>query len=150
MREKAGTDLWLRGCERMSDEKYLGDFWEHERRGEAREQPGADKPWPVCTDGAGAGQPEDIGGPGGYERLLERLDELRFDQGNGLDDFLDENDTSDGEEDDGEEWTPADRAGFDGPDDPLLRYDPDSIDRRAINLALKAEFVGKDRPMSVD
>src|SRR3546814_18840248 len=74
----------------------------------------------------------------------------RFDQGNGLDDFLDENDTSDGEEDDGEEWTPADRAGFDGPDDPLLRYDPDSIDRRAINLALKAEFVGKDRPMSVD
>lgn len=58
----------------------FGDFWEHEIRVEAREQPSADKPWPVCTDGARAGPPEDIGGPGGYERLLERLDELRFDQ----------------------------------------------------------------------
>ena len=27
-------------------------------------------------------------------------------------------------------------AGFDGPDDPLLRYDPEAIDRRAINVAL--------------
>src|SRR3546814_16075347 len=87
----------------MMYEYDFGDFWEHEIRVEAREQPSADKPWPVCTDGARAGPPEDIGGPGGYERLLERLDELRFDQGNGLDDFLDENDTSDGEEDDGED-----------------------------------------------
>src|SRR3546814_12194690 len=101
----------------MMYEYDFGDFWEHEIRVEAREQPSADKPWPVCTDGARAGPPEDIGGPGGYERLLERLDELRFDQGNGLDDFLDENDASDGEEDDGDEWTQADRAGFDGPDD---------------------------------
>lgn len=63
--------------------------------------------------------------------------------------MLDEADTSDGEEVDGEEWTPADRAGFEGPDDPLLRYDPDVIDRRAINVALKAEFVGNDRQVSV-
>lgn len=150
LRELTLADLSLRVRQRMMYEYDFGDFWEHEVRVEAREQPSADKPWPVCTDGARAGPPEDIGGPGGYERLLERLDDVRFDQGNGLDDFLDENDTSDGEEDDGEEWTPADRAGFDGPDDPLLRYDPDSVDRRAINLALKAEFVGKDRPVSVD
>ncbi len=149
LRELILADLSLRLRQRMMYEYDFGDFWEHEIRVETREQPSADKPWPVCVDGARAGPPEDIGGPGGYERLLQRLDDVRFDQETGLDGLLDENDTGDGEEDDDEEWTPADRAGFDGPDDPLLRDDPDGIDRRVINLALEAEFAGKDQPESV-
>lgn len=35
---------------------------------------------------------------------------------------------------------------FDGPDDPLLRYDPETIDRSAINAALKREFASKSLP----
>ena len=68
---------------------------------------------------------------------------MRFDQEDGTDNLLDETDTGEGEEGDGEEWTSADRAGFDAPNDPLLRYDPSVIDRHAINIALQAEFTDK-------
>lgn len=145
LRELTLADLSLGLRQRMMYEYDFGDFWEHEIRVEAREPGSADKFWPVCIDGARAGPPEDVGGSGGYERLLERLDDVRFDRVDGVDNPLDEADTRD---DDGDEWTPADRAGFDGPDDPLLRYDPEAFDRGAINLALKTEFVGRDQSAS--
>ena len=148
LRELTLADLSLRLRQRMMYEYDFGDFWEHEIRVETREQPSADKPWPVCIDGARAGPPEDIGGPDGYERLLERLEDVRIEQEDGLYGLLDEDELDDEGQGDGKDWTPADRAGFDGPDDPLLRYDSEAIDRRAINVALKAEFAGKDRSVS--
>lgn len=153
LRELTLADLSLRLRQRILYEYDFGDFWEHEVRVEAREKPSADKSHPICVDGARAGPPEDIGGPGGHDRLLERLEDVRLEQEDGAYSFLDEDDPDDEEASDGDEWTPADRNGFDGPDDPLLRYDPKAIDRRTINAALKAEFAGdKDaRPsMSVE
>ena len=147
-RELTLADLSLRLRQRMVYEYDFDDFWEHEIRVETRKNSKKDKSYPLCVDGARAGPPEDVGGLGGYERLLERLYDVRFDQEDGLDSLLDEDDAGDGAEDDGAEWTSADRAGFDGPGDPLLRYNPDVIDRRAINVALKTEFAGTSLSLS--
>lgn len=112
LRELTLADLSLRLRQRRVYEYDFGDFWEHEIRVETREAPSADKLYPVCIDGARAGPPEDIGGPDGYERLLERLEGVHIEQEEGIYGLLDEDDPDDEEQVDGEEWTPADRAGF--------------------------------------
>lgn len=38
-------------------------------------------------------------------------------------------------------WSYFTNHGFDGDDDPLLRYDPAAFDRAAINVELRQEFV---------
>ena len=84
-----------------------------------------------------------MGGPDGYARLLERLDDLRLrllfdvlapagrDSGGEEDEF---------EDDDDDAWALACSHGFDGDDDPLLRYDPAAFDRRTVNAELRREL----------
>ncbi|MGD2070940.1 MAG: SEC-C metal-binding domain-containing protein, partial [Gemmatimonadota bacterium] len=51
----------------------FGDEWRHELTVEAIEPAGPDRPLIRCLEGGGACPPEDCGGPGGYEDLLEAL-----------------------------------------------------------------------------
>ena len=80
-------------------------------------------------------------GPDGYDHLLERLHELRLRL---LFDALSPAGEGDGGEEDGCEdddaWALACSHGFDGDDDPLLRYDPSVFDRRAVNAELRREL----------
>lgn len=86
----------------------------------------------------GAGPPEDIGGPDGYDRLLERLEDVRLERIYGTYQSIDLDNEEGSKEN---EWALAARNGFDGFEDPLLRYDPSAFDRRAVNAELKREFV---------
>lgn len=90
LRELTLADLSLRLRQRIVYEYDFGDFCEHEIRVETRETPPADKFYPICIDGARAGPPENIGGTGGYERLLERLEDVRVEQENGIYELLGE------------------------------------------------------------
>jgi hypothetical protein len=143
LREVTLADLSLRLRQKILYEYDFGDFWEHEVRVEARELADPKKPFPVCVGGARAGPPEDVGGPDGYDRLLERLHDLRlrllFDAlaPAGEDDGGKEDEFEDDEED---AWALACSYGFDGDDDPLLRYDPAAFDRRTVNAELRREF----------
>lgn len=136
------SDLSLRLRGKFAYEYDFGDFWEHEGRLEAREEPSPAKPYPVCVGGARAGPPEDVGGPGGYERLLQRQSDWRYDIGMGPDRLYEDGIPDDLEEEwtEDERWMVASRNGFDGDEDPLLRYDPEPFDRRAVNAELKREF----------
>ena len=120
-RELTLADLSLRLRQKLIYEYDFGDFWEHEIRVEGREE--AKKPYPVCIGGGRAGPPEDVGRLDGYDRLLERLEDVRLDRLYGTYRLISENDDEEewSEED---EWALAGRNGFDGPDDLLLRYDP--------------------------
>lgn len=120
----------------------FGDCWAHEVRLEAREEPNPSRPYPVCLGGARAGPPEDVGGPDGYERLLQRQAEWQYDVNMGPDRPYEDGipDDLEGEWTDDARWTIAARNGFDGDDDPLLRYDPEPFARRAVNAELKREF----------
>ena len=141
----ADLSLWLR--QKIIYEYDFGDFWEHEIRVEAREEAKPGSSCPVCIGGARAGPPpEDIGGPDGYDRLLWRLDEVRLDRlygvfppslENGSLGKVSEEDEVDLVED---AWSYFTSHGFDGDDDPLLRYDPAAFDRAAVNAELKREF----------
>jgi hypothetical protein len=51
----------------------FGDSWVHRLQVEAVERADPLLAYPVCTGGARACPPEDCGGPGGYERLLQAL-----------------------------------------------------------------------------
>lgn len=143
LREVTLADLRLRLRRKVVYEYDFGDFWEHELRLEAREAADPRKPHPVCVGGARAGPLEDVGGPDGYDGLLERLHDLRlrllFDalapagEGGGEGDAFEE---------EGDAWALACSYGFDGDDDPLLRYDPSAFDRRAVNAELRREFAG--------
>ncbi|QYG92364.1 plasmid pRiA4b ORF-3 family protein [Iamia sp. SCSIO 61187] len=51
----------------------FGDGWEHRIEVEAIEPATDHAPLPRCTGGRRAGPPDDVGGPWGYERLLDAL-----------------------------------------------------------------------------
>jgi hypothetical protein len=51
----------------------FGDDWEHEIVVEKILQPEPEVRYPVCVAGRRACPPEDVGGPWGYERLIEAL-----------------------------------------------------------------------------
>jgi hypothetical protein len=51
----------------------FGDGWEHDIVVEAVTPREEDSPYPLCTGGARACPPDDAGGPGGYQDLLEHL-----------------------------------------------------------------------------
>lgn len=138
-RELTLADLSLRLRQKLGCEYDFGDSWEHEIRVEGREDANSGKPYPVCIGGGRAGPPEDIGGPDGYGRLLERLEDVRPERHYGTYRLTSGNDDEEewSEED---EWALAGRNGFDGSDDALLRYDPSAFDRRAVNAELKHEF----------
>lgn len=135
-RELALADLSLRQRQKFLYEYDFGDFWEHEIRIEGREGADHEKPYPLCTGGGRARPPEDIGGPEGYDRLLERLEDVRLERLYGTYHSIDLDDGEGSEED---EWALAARNGFDGFEDPSC--DPSAFDRRAVNAALKREFV---------
>jgi hypothetical protein len=147
LREVTLADLSLRLRQKIIYEYDFGDFWEHEIRVEAREEAKPGTSYPVCIGGARAGPPEDIGGPDGYDRLLRRLDEVRLDRLYGVVLPPHENDalgtvSEDSEVDPIEDaWSYFTSHGFDGDDDPLLRYDPAAFDRAAVNAELRQEFV---------
>ena len=51
----------------------FGDDWVHEIKVEAISEKRKDRIYPVCVAGSGACPPEDCGGFGGYEELLEQI-----------------------------------------------------------------------------
>ena len=117
------ADLRLRLRQRILYEYDFGDMWEHEIRVEAKREREPGKVYPVCTDGARAGPPEDIGGPDGYAALVDRLrfgdvERLLFgeDDGDSEDDFEDDD------------------------DDPLSAFEPNRFSRREVNAELKREW----------
>ncbi len=65
-------DVVERGCRRFVYEYDFGDSWRHVVEVEDVREPG-DERGARCLDGARACPPEDCGGIGGYERLLEVL-----------------------------------------------------------------------------
>lgn len=124
-REIALTELGLRLRQRILYEYDFGDFWEHDIRVEARLTRDAGKIYPTCIAGSRAGPPEDIGGPGGYHALLDRL---RFGD---VDRLLSA--TGDEEDDDG----------FDD-DDPVRAFEPERFSQREVNIELKREWADSD------
>lgn len=119
-REVTLTDLRLRVRQRILYEYDFGDLWEHDVRVEAKLGREGGKDYPICIAGARAGPPEDVGGPGGYYALLDRL---RFGD---IDRLL-----SGGEEE------------FEG-DDPLCAFEPERFSRREVNAEMKRELAGSD------
>jgi hypothetical protein len=51
----------------------FGDGWEHQLQVEQALEPDARLSYPLCTGGARACPPEDVGGPPGYEDFLKAL-----------------------------------------------------------------------------
>lgn len=86
-----------------------GDSWNHTVTVEERNEPDPKARYPLVLDGARACPPEDCGGTGGYERLLESLA-----------------DPADPEHDDMIQWAP------DG-------YDPEAFDIRAHDAAVRKQ-----------
>lgn len=120
-REVTLADLRLRVRQRILYEYDFGDLWEHEIRVEARLERESGKVYPICTAGARAGPPEDIGGPPGYHALLDRL---RFGDLDRLLSGADEEDLED--------------------DDPLCAFEPERFIRREVNAELKRELTSLD------
>ncbi|NGO55441.1 plasmid pRiA4b ORF-3 family protein [Allomesorhizobium camelthorni] len=125
-REVMLADLQLRLRQRILYEYDFGDLWEHEIRVEAKLEREGGKVYPVCIAGARAGPPEDIGGPGGYEALLDRLSFGDIDR------LL----RGDDEEDVGEEFED---------DDALRAFEPERFSRREVNAELKRELAVADK-----
>lgn len=109
-REVTLAELQLRMRQRIHYEYDFGDMWEHEIRVEAKLKREAGKAYPICIAGARAGPPEDIGGPRGYDVLLDRL-------------FC-------GDEEDEE---------FED-DDLTRTFEPERFSRREVNAALRREL----------
>ncbi len=65
----------IRGARSIVYEYDFGDDWQHvlEIESEHTSVPPTDLAYPVCLAGARARPPEDCGGVGGYEHLLEAL-----------------------------------------------------------------------------
>ena len=125
-REVTLADLQLRLRQRIHYEYDFGDLWEHEIRVEATLKRVSGKVYPTCTAGARAGPPEDIGGPGGYNALVDRF---RFGD---IDRLL----RGDDEEDVDEEFED---------DDALHAFEPERFSRREMNAELKRELAGADK-----
>lgn len=121
------NDLNLRLRERFIYEYDFTDGWTHEIRLERRLPLDKEHTYPVCTDGARAGPPEDCGGAWSYLRLrqhyhlfyiAERLTEILQ-----------------------EEWAEVEREEL-----LKLRYwaGCDHFDRRAVNQSLKQYHLGRE------
>jgi hypothetical protein len=65
------ADLKLRAGERFIYEYDMGDGWLHDIVLEQVLPDDPRKTYPVCTAGAGDCPPEDCGGPGGYQDLID-------------------------------------------------------------------------------
>lgn len=65
------ADLKLRASERFIYEYDMGDGWLHDLILEQVLPDDPRKTYPVCTAGAGDCPPEDCGGPGGYQDLID-------------------------------------------------------------------------------
>jgi hypothetical protein len=65
------ADLKIRARERFIYEYDMGDSWFHDLVLEQVLPADPHKTYPVCTAGAGDCPPEDCGGPGGYQDLVE-------------------------------------------------------------------------------
>ena len=82
----------------------------------------------------------------GQQHYVEDADDLRELRLRLLFDALSPAGEGDGSEEEGSEneeddaWALACSYGFDGDDDPLLRYDPAAFERRAVNAELRREF----------
>jgi hypothetical protein len=116
----------LRVRQRIHYEYDFGDLWEHELRVEAKLERDGGKVYPICIAGARAGPPEDIGGPRGYDALLDRV---RFGDIDGLLRGDDEEDVDKEFED----------------DDALRALQPEHFSRREVNAELKRELAGADK-----
>jgi hypothetical protein len=120
------ADLQLRVCQRIIIYEYdFGDLWEHEIRVEAKPEREGGKAYPVCIAGARAGPPEYIGGPRGYDALLDRF---RFGD---IDRLL----GGDDDEDVDEEFED---------DDALRAFESERFSRREVNAELKRELACTD------
>jgi hypothetical protein len=64
------ADFKLRKNERFIYEYDMGDYWQHDSRLEQVLPLEPRKRYPVCTAGAGDCPPEDCGGPWGYRELM--------------------------------------------------------------------------------
>ena len=69
-------DLIDHGISRFGYEYDFGDSWRHTIEVEEIRPERGDQGWARCVDGARACPPEDCGGVGGYERLLESCSTL--------------------------------------------------------------------------
>ena len=80
------SDILPADSERMKF-KYtydFGDYWEHEVSYEGTVEPYAKTKYPICIEGERACPPEDCGGIGGYEYLLEVLDDPNHEEHQGM------------------------------------------------------------------
>lgn len=68
----------------------FGDNWEHEVLFEGIVEPEPGKKYPVCLEGERACPPEDCGGIGGYEHLLETLDDPTHEEHQGMKEWVGE------------------------------------------------------------
>jgi hypothetical protein len=97
----------LKGQERLRYEYDFGDSWEHDVVVEATSVTPTALKFAVCLDGRNACPPEDCGGAGGYQAMLEALA-----------------DPARGERDEYLEWLGGD-------------FDPSAFDVAAANVALQ-------------
>ena len=66
----------------------FGDNWEHEVLFEGIVEPDPKTKYPICLEGERACPPEDCGGIGGYEYLLEALADPRHDEHQGMKEWV--------------------------------------------------------------
>lgn len=125
-REVVLAELQLCVRQRILYEYDFGDLWEHEIRVEATLERESGKAYPVCIAGTRAGPPEDIGGPRGYDALLDRF---RFGDIDRLLHGDDEEDIDEAFED----------------DNALRAFEPERFSRREVNAELKRELAGADK-----
>jgi hypothetical protein len=98
------------GVIRFRYEYDFGDCWMHEIMVEDKDAPVPADGLPLCVDGARRCPPEDVGGPDGYERLLDIL-----------------GDPEDAEHEELKEWV--------GP-----RFNPEHFDKRLATALLRKQF----------
>lgn len=90
-RQAAGRRLFeldLRPRDRFTYSYDFGDDWRHEILLERVVPSDPDEHYPVCIDGARACPPEDCGGVGGYEELLQVLDDPTHEQHDSMLDWV--------------------------------------------------------------
>ncbi len=78
--KKFRLDELLRVGQLITYEYDFGDGWRHRVEVEKRLEPDDRVAYPLCTGGARACPPEDVGGPGGYEHLLAVLQDEKAEE----------------------------------------------------------------------